>query len=131
VAIRELRRLGLPARQSGGVMFTVCESPGLKSSLVDAYFSEVCGGRVSICQVVLLVKSSSQVQVVREVRFHETDEDTPEGTTWALVDLVDVNGDGRPEIVLEGDSYEDHWLEVVQIVGGSMKTVFSGLGYYL
>jgi len=48
-----------------------------------------------------------------------------------MVDLVDVDGDGRPELVLEGDAYEDHWLEVVRIEDGSVKTIFSGLGYSL
>jgi hypothetical protein len=35
------------------------------------------------------------------------------------------------EIVLQGDAYEDHWLEVVKFEPDSLKTIFSGLGYYL
>jgi hypothetical protein len=42
-----------------------------------------------------------------------------------------VDGDGREEIVLAGDEYENHWLEVVSVRDGSCKTIFSGLGYYL
>jgi hypothetical protein len=44
----------------------------------------------------------------------------------------DVNGDGTPDIVLEGDAYEDHWLEVISISKNfTVRTIFSGLGYYL
>jgi hypothetical protein len=32
---------------------------------------------------------------------------------------------------LEGDAYEDHWLEVDKMQGGTFRKVFSGLGYYL
>jgi hypothetical protein len=131
VGIRQMRRLGLPASQSGGVLFTVWELPKSNWSLVEADYSNVSGTTLSNCEVILLVGRSSDVTVVREVRFHKTDADVPEGTTWELVDLVDVDDDGRPEIVLEGDSYEDHWLEVVRIEEGSVKTVFSGLGYHL
>jgi len=63
--------------------------------------------------------------------FQRTDADVPTITTWQMVDLVDVDGDERPELVLEGDAYEDHWLEVVRIEDGSVKTIFSGLGYSL
>jgi hypothetical protein len=42
-----------------------------------------------------------------------------------------VDGDGQLEIILEGDAYENHWLEVDKTQNGSFRTVFSGLGYYL
>jgi hypothetical protein len=45
--------------------------------------------------------------------------------------LADADGDGRIEVILEGDAYEDHWLEVESIQDGSSRTIFSGLGYYL
>jgi hypothetical protein len=34
-------------------------------------------------------------------------------------------------LFLEGDAYENHWLEVVRLRDGTAKTIFSGLGYYL
>ncbi len=61
-------------------------------------------------------------------------------SSWFLVaaDYTNVSGSvasivpfQRPELVLEGDAYEDHWLEVVRIGDGSVKTIFSGLGYSL
>jgi hypothetical protein len=38
---------------------------------------------------------------------------------------------GQSEFILEGDAYENHWLEVVGMKDGVFKTTFSGLGYYL
>ena len=35
------------------------------------------------------------------------------------------------KILLKGDEYEDHWLEVIRVHGGHAETIFSGLGYYL
>jgi hypothetical protein len=52
-------------------------------------------------------------------------------TTWSPIDLADVNGDGHIEVILEGDAYEDHWLEVDNVQDGSTHTIFSGLGYHL
>jgi hypothetical protein len=52
-------------------------------------------------------------------------------TTWSPIDLADVDGDGRVDVILEGDAYEDHWLEVDTVQDGSSRTIFSGLGYYL
>jgi len=70
------------------------------------------------------------MHIVREVRCHTTDADVPTGTTWTPIDITAV--DGSESIVLEGDSYEDHWLEVVKVGDDlSTNTVFSGLGYYL
>jgi hypothetical protein len=43
-----------------------------------------------------------------------------------------VNEDGRQEVILEGDSYEDHWLEVLGVPDHlTVETIFSGLGFYL
>jgi hypothetical protein len=57
--------------------------------------------------------------------------DVPTVTLWAPVDLADADGDGEEDVVLEGDAYENHWLEVITLHDGSATTVFSGLGYYL
>jgi len=115
ITIRQMRTLGLPAGASGGVLFTVWQLPKTNWSLVEADYSNVSSGTLSNCEVILLVKPSLDFTVIREVRAPKTDADVPEGATWEFVDLVDVDGDGRPEIILEGDSYEDHWLEVVRM----------------
>jgi hypothetical protein len=47
------------------------------------------------------------------------------------VGIADADGDGHLEIILEGDAYEDHWLEVDKMQAGSFRKIFSGLGYYL
>jgi hypothetical protein len=81
--------------------------------------------------VIVTIDQRSQVHVLRKVQFQKTDEDKPAVTTWSPIDLADADGDGRIEVILEGDAYEDHWLEVESIQDGSSRTIFSGLGYYL
>ena len=44
---------------------------------------------------------------------------------------VTLGVDGQVDVVLVGDAYEDHWLEVISVGNGTAKTIFSGLGYYL
>jgi hypothetical protein len=34
-------------------------------------------------------------------------------------------------LLLQGDAYEDHWLEAVSLGHDSAITIFSGLGYWL
>ena len=67
----------------------------------------------------------------RKLPFQKTDVERPAVTQWSPIDLADVDGDGQVDVVLRGDAYEDHWLEVVSVGQGSSRTVFSGLGYYL
>jgi hypothetical protein len=131
ISIREMRKRGLPQAQAERVLFTVWGVPASSWFLVAADYTNVSESVASICEVILLVGAASKVTVVRAVPFHRTDADVPTSTTWQMVDVVDVDGDGRPELVLEGDAYEDHWLEVVRIEDGSVKTIFSGLGYSL
>ncbi len=50
---------------------------------------------------------------------------------WSPIDLADADGDVRLEVILEGDSYDNHWFEVIRVRDNSFKTIFSGLGYYL
>jgi hypothetical protein len=52
-------------------------------------------------------------------------------TQWSPIDLADVDGDGRTDVILQGDHYEDHWLEAVSVGQRFPRTLFSGLGYYL
>jgi len=74
--------------------------------------------------VIVIIDQSSHSTVLREVRFQKTDADVPKATEWYLVDLADADGDGQVDVILEGDAYEDHWLEVVSLHHGSPETVF-------
>jgi hypothetical protein len=78
-----------------------------------------------------MIDPTSQAFVLREVPFQGTDADVPLVTTYSVLGLVDVDGDGRPDAILRGDAYENHWLEVHSIQNGSPRMIFSGLGYYL
>jgi hypothetical protein len=127
----ELRRAGLPAKPSGQIYFNVWESASSGWSLAEAYYDRVVGDDLMLCQVIVMIDRSSHAHVLRKVQFQKTDVDKPTVTTWSLIDIADVNGDGRAEVILEGDEYEDHWLEVVSVQDGKAQTIFSGLGYYL
>jgi hypothetical protein len=128
-AMANLRRLGLPVGAPGSVYFTSWKGSGW--SLVEAYFSRVDGEELSACGVIFVQRAGSAPIVLREMPYVRTDVDSKDLTTWTPIDIVDVDGDGQPEFVLEGDAYEDHWLEVIQIANGKPRTVFSGLGYGL
>jgi len=82
-------------------------------------------------EVVAIVDQNARATVLRKLPLKKTDVDVPEITDWTLLDLADTRGDGQVDVILVGDAYEDHWLEVVSIRNGSAKTIFSGLGYYL
>jgi hypothetical protein len=82
-------------------------------------------------QVILAVDQTSRVILLRNVPFQKTDVDVPVVTTWSLVDVADVDGDGQVNVIFEADSYENHWFEVDPVQDGSSHTIFSGLGYFL
>jgi len=86
---------------------------------------------MTLCDVIVIIDQDTHVIVVRKVPFQKTDVDVPSVTEWSVIDLVDADDDGQVDVILEGDAYEDHWLEVVSVHAGSTQTVFSGLGYYL
>jgi hypothetical protein len=99
--------------------------------MAAADYSRSAGDDLELCQVIVAIDQASHVTTLRELKFQKTDIDVPTTTEWYPLDLADANGDGQVDVVLEGDAYENHWLEVVSIERGSPKTIFSGLGYYL
>jgi len=127
----KLRALGLPAKAKWQIHFTVWQPVGVDWSLVEAYYDYTSGSDLSICELIAIIDKDSQLSVLRKVPFQKTDADKNTVTTWSALDLADVNSDGQIEVILEGDAYEDHWIEVVGMTDGSFKTIFSGLGYYL
>jgi len=131
ILVGELRRLGLPAKAKGRTYFTVWQPTGLDWSLVEAYYDHIEGSDVTLCQMIAIIDQNSHVSVLRKVPFQNTDADKNTVTTWSPLDLADVNADGQIEVILEGDAYEDHWIEVVGMRDGSFRTIYSGLGYYL
>jgi hypothetical protein len=130
ILLREMRRVGLPEKSAKEVYFTILESTS-GWSLMAAGYDHISGADLTFCRVVVATNSSGQLYVLRKVPLKKENADVNETTTWSPVDIADVDGDGKLEIVLQGDAYEDHWLEVVRIRDGSVKTIFSGLGYYL
>jgi hypothetical protein len=79
----------------------------------------------------VVVGPGGRIQTLRKVRFQKTNADKPAVTTWFLMGIADMDDGRELEIILEGDAYEDHWLEVDKMQGGSFRKIFSGLGYYL
>jgi hypothetical protein len=129
--IGELRRLGLPRKAKGQIYFNVWESPASGLTLASADYDHSAGNDLWLSQVIVTIGQSSHVSVLRKVRFQKTDVDKPTVTLWSPIDLADIDGSGHTVVVLEGDAYEDHWIEVVSVQDGSPHTVFSGLGYFL
>ena len=134
ILIREMRRIGLPAQGDKEVHFTVLENRSSGWSLMAADYDNVSGtdlADLTLCEVIAVNDQSGRTHVLRKVPFQKTSAYESDVTTWAPVDIADVDGNGNMEFVLEGDALEDHWLEVVGMQDGSFKTIFSGLGYYL
>jgi hypothetical protein len=131
ILVGELRSLGLPAKPRGQTYFTAWQPIGLDWLLVEAYYDYIEGSEMRLCQVIAIVGQNSRVFLLRKVPFQKVDADKNTVTTWSPVDLADVDADGRTEIILEGDAYEDRWIEVVAMKDSSFRTIFSGLGYYL
>lgn len=129
--IGELRTLGLRANAPGEIHFTVLESKPSGWTLAKAGYVHVAGVDFTLCQVVIAVDRKSRVRVLRRVPLKKTNVDVPEVTTWSPVDMADADGDGKLDVILRGDAYENHWLEVVSLRNGKVETTFSGLGYYL
>jgi hypothetical protein len=131
ILVGQLRQLGLPANAEGKTYFTVWESTQAGWSVAEADYSRLAGSDIELCRVIVLIDKSSHVLRLRKLPFQKTDADVPAVTEWSLMDLADADGDGQVDVILEGDAYEDHWLEVISVHDGAIKTIFSGLGYYL
>ena len=129
--ITELRWLGLPANADGQTYFTIWKSTASGWSLAAADYQRPVGSDVELCQVIVIIDQSSHVRVLRKVPFRKTNMDVPAMTQWFPIDLADVDGVGLTDVILQGDDHEDHWLEVVSVGQRSLRTLFSGLGYYL
>jgi hypothetical protein len=131
ILVRELRRLGMPDKAPGETYFIVLKSDRADWLLAHAYYSHRIGGDIELCEVIAVVDQNSQVIVLRELPLKKTDVDVPKVTEWSPLDIADTRDDGHVDVILVGDAYEDHWLEVISVHNGSAKTIFSGLGYYL
>jgi hypothetical protein len=131
ILLREMRRLGLPASAEKDIYFTVWQPSSAKWFLAAADYGQAKGSDLMLCQVILVVAPGGHVQVLRKVQFQKTNADKPTVTTWFPLGIADVDGDGQLEIILEGDAYQNHWLEVDKMQSGSFRKIFSGLGYYL
>ena len=129
--VGEMRKLGLSAEDEEQIYFMVWQSSSSGWSLAEAYHSGVVGDEMVLCQVVLVVDETSRTVVLRKVPFQKTDVDVPAVTTWSPIDVADVDGNGQVDVILEADSYENHWFEVDRVQDGSSHVIFSGLGYFL
>jgi len=100
-------------------------------SLAQVHYSHRFGSDIELCEVVVVIDRNAHVTVLRKLPLRRTDIDVPNVTEWTPLDLADPRGTGEVDIILVGDAYEDHWLEVISVQNSSAKTIFSGLGYYL
>ena len=131
ILVGQLQHLGLSAQAQGTTYFRVWKSDGAPWLVAQANYSHHVGDDIELCQVIAIVDQNSKATVLRKLPFTKTDVDVPKTTEWSLLDLADTSGRGNLDIVLVGDAYEDHWLEVISVENGISKTIFSGLGYYL
>ena len=131
ILVRKLRQLGVSVKAPGETYFTVWASDRTGWSLVQAYYSHRTGTDIEVCEVVAVVDQNAHVTVLRKLPLKKTDVDVPDVTQWTPLDLADTRGNGQVDVILVGDAYENHWLEVISVHNGSAETIFSGLGYYL
>lgn len=131
VLLRELRQLGLPAGDDKHVYYTLWRSKSGGWSVAEAYYFRMLGDELALCQVIAISNHSSRWTALRKTPYIKADVDLLRTVTWSLIDAADVDGDGKPELLLQGDAYEDHWLEAVSLGHDSAITIFSGLGYWL
>jgi hypothetical protein len=131
ILISELRQIGLPAKVKGQIYFTVWKSAHSGWSVAEANYSHAVGSSVELCQVIVIIADNSRPILLRKLPFQKTDADIPTVSQYSLLDVAEVEGNNQEQIVLEGDAYENQWLEVISFQDGTAKTLYSGLGYYL
>jgi len=131
ILVHKLEESGMPAKAPGETLFRVWESARTGWLLTEAYYSHHVGDDIELSEVIAIVDRNARVTILRKLPFKKTDVDVPEVTDWTLLDIADTRGTGELDVILEGDAYEDHWLEVIRMKDGRPKTIFSGLGYYL
>lgn len=130
ILVHEMRKLGLPIQAENEIRFTVLKAISSESILAEANYYHSTGQDLTLCRVIAIFDQQSNVHVLRKVPFQKTDADVAAVTSWSVLDLADVDDDAQVDVILQGDAYEDHWLEVVSAKDGFWKTIFSGLGYY-
>lgn len=130
VAREELLKAGLPAREERVFVDALRVRP--EWTVVHAYHHAVSGERISVASVVLMVRDDGTRVVLRTQRFVRASLDGPSAAKLHFVlDVTDLDGDGAAELVLDGEAYEAHWLEVFTFREGKWRASFSGLGYSL
>lgn len=129
--VGELHKIGLPSKAPGHTYFTIWKPSNASWLLVEAYYDHITGETVTLCQVLAFVNQDRQLTLIKKVPFQKTSADKNTVTTWSLLDVADVDGSGKMSIVLQGDAYEDHGVEVDRIDRGKIQMIFSGFGYYL
>jgi len=92
--------------------------------LARAYYSHRIGPDIELCEVVAVVDQNAHVTVLRKLPLKKTDIDVPKVTDWTPLDLADTRGDGQVDVILVGDAYEDHWIEVISVQQWLRQDIF-------
>ncbi|HEY6448993.1 MAG TPA: hypothetical protein VIY53_21240 [Acidobacteriaceae bacterium] len=126
-----MHRIGLRPGNDASVGYTVWNVTASGWIIAEGDYSKVSGQDLFICELILTIDPRGRATPLRELPFEKTDVDGKSLTTWDLVDAVPIENQNPPDIILRGDWYENHWLEVEGFRNDSWRLIFSGLGYYL
>jgi hypothetical protein len=128
----QLTAIGVPAAAQRGIYYSIYQPSSAPWKLVEATYLRYKGDILTECQVLAVLGTDSVPHVLHKASCTKNDVDKPVFTEWSLLDVADVNVDGRVEIILEGNAYEDHWLEVIRLREDlTPEIIYSGLGYWL
>jgi hypothetical protein len=81
ILLRQMQRLGLPTKSEKDIFFTVWQPPSAKWFLAAADYGQANGGRLALCQVMVVVNPGGRVLALRKVQFQRTNADVPTVTT--------------------------------------------------